>query len=123
MKLIASSFVASIILASSLLLAGPAMAGGGHDHGHGHSHAQVPVDKTVAEANGGKVIASLVSRKKVDQSWAGVAATSVEKKMTQGNPEWVIIYNNAKVEEADKQKIYVFLTISGDYIAANYTGK
>jgi hypothetical protein len=118
MKLIASIFVAS-----TLLLAGPAMAGGGHDHGHGHSHSQVPVDKSVAQTNGGKIIASLVSRKKIDQSWTDITASSVEKKMYQDRPEWVITYNNKKVKEVDKQKLYVFLTVSGDYIAANYTGK
>lgn len=116
-------FLISVFLASALLLAGSAMAGGGHDHGHGHSHAQIPVDKTVAQTNGGKVIASLVSRKKIDQSWTGIAASSVEKKIYQDRPEWVITYNNTKVKEADKQKLYVFLTVSGDYIAANYTGK
>jgi len=33
------------------------------------------------------------------------------------------IYINKKITDTEKQKLYVFLTIGGEYIAANYTGK
>lgn len=36
--------------------------------------------------------------------------------------EWVVIFNNQKISESDKQKLYVFLTLNGEYIAANHTG-
>ncbi|MFK5969658.1 MAG: DUF6488 family protein [Candidatus Marithrix sp.] len=93
------------------------------DAGHGHSHAQAPVNQQVAEKKADEIIASLVERKKVDKSWASIKASSVEKKMLNGHSEWVVIFNNEKITDIDKQKLYVFLTIGGEYIAVNYTGK
>lgn len=36
---------------------------------------------------------------------------------------WLIIFINEKITNTSKQKLYVFLTLAGDYIAANFTGK
>jgi hypothetical protein len=97
-----------------------AMAGGGHDHDHGHSHT--PVDQSAAKANATKIVAALVERKKLDESWASITASSVEQRMFNGNPEWVAAFVNDKIADTDQQTLYVFLTLGGDYIAANYTG-
>ena len=102
------------------LCSATAMAGSGHDHGHGHSHA--PVDQATVKVNAKNVVAALVERKKLDESWASVTASSVEQKMFNGNPEWVAVFVNEKIADTDKQTLYVFLTLGGDYIAANFTG-
>jgi len=99
----------------------PVMAGSGHDHGHSHAHE--PVNEATAQQNAGKVISSLVQRKKIDESWATVKARSVEKKMVNGQPEWLIIFFNEKIANVEEQTLYVFLTIGGEYIAVNYSGK
>ena len=98
-----------------------AVAGGGHDHGHGHSHA--PVDQATANSKAIKIIASFIKQKTLDKSWKDTTVTSSEKKMFNGQQEWVVNFVNEKVADAKKRKLYVFLTLSGDYIAANYTGK
>jgi len=98
-----------------------AIAGGGHDHGHGHSHE--PVDQTTANSKATKIIASFIKQKKLDKSWAGITVNASEKKMFHGKQEWVVSFVNKKVTDAKKRKLYVFLTLSGDYIATNYTGK
>ncbi|MCK5649427.1 MAG: hypothetical protein KAI22_11165 [Gammaproteobacteria bacterium] len=98
-----------------------AMAGSGHDHGH--SHASIPVNQTTATENAEKVIASLVERNKIDQSWIAIKSSSVEKKVINNTPEWVIVFVNDKITDIEKQKLYVFLTPGGEYIAVNYTGK
>jgi len=100
-----------------------AMAGASHDHGHDDDHDHGPVDQSTAEKNAVKIIGSLVQRKKLEESWNAVTAGSVEKKVFNGKSEWVVVFVNKKVGNADKQKLYVFLTMGGDYIAANYTGK
>lgn len=112
--------LATTLVLSSLLFSTPVLAGSGHDHGH--SHAQAAVNQATAEKNADKVIASLIEREKIDESWATIKATSVEKKVLKGRPEWVVIYNNVNITDIDKQKFYVFLTIAGEYIAINYTG-
>lgn len=100
-----------------------ALAGGSHDHGHGHSHSNTPVNQETAKTNATKIVAALAMRKKVDASWSSSTVSSVEKKVFKGNPEWVIVFDNDKVADPTKKKLYVFLTLGGDYIAANYSGK
>ncbi|PHS71866.1 MAG: hypothetical protein COB22_06775 [Cycloclasticus sp.] len=112
--------LATTLILSSLLFGAPVLAGSEHDHGH--SHAQTPVSQEVAEKNADEVIASLLERDKIDKSWTSIKASSVDKKVLDGRPEWVVIYVNKKITDADKQKLYVFLTIGGEYIAVNYTG-
>ncbi len=99
-----------------------AMAGSGHDHGHGHSHSDGPVDQVTAKVSATKIVAALVERKKLDESWLSIPASSVEQKIFNDNPEWVAVFVNDKITDPDKQILYVFLTLGGDYIAANFTG-
>lgn len=96
-------------------------AGGGHDHGHGHSHGPVTQEKAIATAT--RVVSNMVNQGVIEESWKSVQATSAEQKEFGGQSEWVVIFNNEKVTVAAKQKLYVFLTIDGRYLAANYTGK
>ena len=98
-----------------------AVAGGGHDHGHGHSHS--PVDQTTANATATKIIASFIKQKTLNKSWASTTVSSSEKKVFNDRQEWVVSFINEKVADDKKRKLYIFLTLSGDYIAANYTGK
>lgn len=99
------------------------MAGSGHDHDHGHSHSYTPVNQEKATENANDIVTALVKRKKLDISWSSIKASSVEKISVKGNPEWVVVFVNKNIADADKQKLYVFLTLGGDYIAANFSGK
>ena len=98
-------------------------AGSDHDHDHGHSHSHTPVTQDAAKTNATEIVAALVKREKLDSSWTVIKANSVEKKSINGGNEWLVIFINDKVADASKQKLYVFLTLGGDYIAANFTGK
>jgi len=111
------------------LMASPltALAGGGHDHGHGHSHgdvqASVDITQNQAETVADLRVDILVNKRKIDKSWKSVKVASAEKKMNGHQSEWVITYKNEKVEDSAKSTLYIFLSSTGDYIAANFTGK
>ena len=96
---------------------------GGSDHDHGHSHSYTPVNQDIAQSNATAIVAALAKRNALDKSWISIKASSVEKITVQGNPEWKIVFVNESVADTNKQKLYVFLTLGGDYIAANFTGK
>ena len=98
-----------------------ATAGGGHDHGH--SHFQAPVDQTTATVNATEIVTALVERNRLEESWASITPISVEKKVFVGNQEWVAVFVNDNIIDTDKRKLYVYLTLGGDYIAANFTGE
>ena len=98
-----------------------AFAGSNRDHGHSHSHA--PVNHATANTNAAKIVSALVKRNKLDNTWASISASSVEKKLFQGKQGWVVVYVNDKITDSDKRTLYIYLTLGGDYIAANYTGE
>lgn len=91
--------------------------------GSGHSHApSTPVTKTQALEKATSLVKSFVKKEKLDSSWAEVAPTACIKKQMKSGQEWVITFDNPKVEDKEKQTLYVFLTLAGEYIAANYSG-
>ena len=109
------------LVLSSLFFGAPLIAGSDHDHGHSHSY--IPVNQEIASANATEIVAALVKRNKLNESWTSIKVASVEKITAQGNPEWVVVFEDETITDAKKQKLYVFLTLGGDYIAANFTGK
>jgi len=104
-----------------LLLTSQVYAGAGHNHGHGHSHA--PVSKAVAEEIATSSVNKLVQRESIERTWASVPVHSAEQKEFEGKKEWVVVFKNEKVSDSKEQTLYIFLTLEGQYIAANYTGE
>ena len=120
----------NIVLLGLVFAAGTFLVmAGGNDHGHGHGHdhgspiVQEPVSEATAEDKAADIIALLVERKKLDASWASISANSIEQKTVMGSTEWVISFVNNDLEDTSKKTLYIFLTLSGDYIAANHTGQ
>ena len=63
-----------------------------------------------------------VEKGKVDPSWAEVAPASGKLNKRMFGDEWVVAFNNPKIEDTAKQTLYVFLSLGGEYKATNYTG-
>lgn len=84
-------------------------------------HAQRP--ETVIRQMATSEVKQLVGKGKLDASWKDVEAGKAEQRITKGIKEWVITFNNPKEKDATKQNLYVFLTSTGDFVAANHTGK
>jgi hypothetical protein len=122
MKMRIQSILLSLILAFSPTAL---LAGANHDHGHDdkHGHSHDPVNQSQAEKVAKESVAMLVKKEKIDSSWKSVSVASAEKKKFGGKMEWVVTFKNDKISDASKQTLYVFLSLTGNYIAANYTGK
>ena len=103
------------------LFASPAIAGSGHDHGHSHAHEAISSDKAISLA--AKKIQQLVESGKISASWAKINTDQAEKKTFSHDPSWLVAFKNDKISDASKQTLYVFLSMEGHYIAANYTGQ
>ncbi len=115
--------IKTLILTLALTLSPlTAIAGGGHDHGHGHSHA-VEINKSQAKSTATLRVGILVNKGKIDKSWKSAKVASTEKKMNGNQAEWVVAYKNSQTKDPAKGTLYIFLSTTGDYIAANFTGK
>ena len=110
------------VFISALFFAFSVHAGPGHDHDHGHGHDHGPVTADAAASKAQRKVRQLVRIGKIDSSWADVKPDGVEQKTYSQGPEWVITFKNSKVADESKQTLYLFYSLDGHYIAANYTG-
>ena len=98
-------------------------AGTGHSHGGGevHSHGAEVISKTRSKEIGQKQVERLVKEKKIDSSWMFSTFDKSEKKKFKGKTEWLVTFENEKGVKG--KKLYIFLSLTGEFIAANFTGK
>lgn len=115
------NFQAIILTFAISLFSNLAFSGAGHDHGHGHSHD--PITQDQAEQSANRIVSTLVKKGVIDASWDGAKVDKSEKKTFEGQSEWVVSYKNEVVSDPEKQTLYIFLTLTGEYVAANYTGQ
>ena len=108
--------IRSFILISVLILfSGAAAAGTGHSHD--------PVTQQQAEQVATQILSTLIKQGVIEESWRDTAVQMSEQKVFDGSTEWVVSYKNDAVSDPSKRTLYIFLTLTGDYIAANYTGQ
>ena len=114
--------ISTALLVSSLLFISPVIAGTGHDHNNGgHSHGPISSEGVIKKAT--KQVKSLAERGKLDKSWIGIKAEGATQKTYSNETEWVVTFKNEKVSGPEKQILYIFFTLDGSYLAANFTGK
>ena len=90
--------------------------------GEGHKPPDVEITESQAIEQASDIVAAIVKKGKLDASWTEVQAAEVQKKTYQDRPEWVITFNNPAEKDKEKQKLYVFLSLYGDFLGANHTG-
>ena len=116
-------FISSLVVCGLFFtLSVNAGAGHGHDHGEAHDHAAPDITSEKATQKAAELIKRLVKKEKLAKSWLQAKAVKTEKKTFKKGPEWVVLYMNKEVKEAKKQNLYVFYSLSGQYIAANHSG-
>lgn len=98
----------------SILIFGNAQAG------PGHAHENLTAD--AASRMAVKKINQLVEKGTIHNSWKDMKPASVEKKTFAKGPEWVVVFSNKAVPDPDKQKLFVFYSLDGHYLATNYSG-
>ncbi len=111
----------ALALAAPLLcLSAPAHADkGGACHFHGSAPAR---EDTVLRCAVQRKDA-LVGSGKIDATWKGVKHDQVEQVEGKKGKEWRVTFRNPSTPEKDKQVLYVFLSLPGNVLAANFTGK
>ncbi|MFQ5543674.1 MAG: DUF6488 family protein [Nitrospiria bacterium] len=114
MKKISTYMLVLFMLSTPLVFAGP-----GSDHSH---EPAAPISKVEALKKASGIVAKNVKKGKLDKSWGTVKPGKIIQKTFKKDPEWVVTFDNPKVENKDKQTLYVFLSLSGHYLGANFSG-
>lgn len=96
--------------------------------GTGHFHptqiVKCSAECTQEDATGvaAKSLDYLIQKGKVPSSWSAIPLEKVEKKQFKKGPEWVLTFVD-KTQPANKQRLFVFITMKGWLSGSNYTGE
>lgn len=59
----------------------------------------------------------------ISQTWEGVPVSVVEVVKGKKSDEWRVRFDNPNETNTSKNKLYMFFSLPGNFIAANYSGK
>lgn len=97
----------------------PALAHGNESHGHAGTLESVEDAFRAAQ----HIIVQGIMRQMLPESWENATPISAEVKMGEEIREWVIVLSNESIEKSAEQTLYIFLSLGGSYIRANFTGE
>jgi hypothetical protein len=97
-----------------------AIAGGG---GNCHFHGNAPIKESVIVGCATDRKDTLVSSGKIPATWKDVKVEKSETVEGQNMKEWKLTFKNLAEKDASKQNLYMFYSLTGNFIAANFNGK
>lgn len=112
--------IIAIASAAVFGISAPAFASpGGSCHFHGN--------KTASEAT---VVSCAVRRKetlaasgKIDAAWKAIKQEKIEQVEGKKGREWKVTFKDPAAKDKTKETLYMFFTMPGNFIAANFTGQ
>ncbi len=88
-----------------------------------HFHGRKPAKEATVVQCGNQQKDGLVETGRLDASWRNVKLDTIDQIDGKKGKEWRLIYKNPAVTDPSKQTLYLFFSLPGNYIAANYTGE
>ena len=110
--------IATLLL--SVSLAPAAFAGG---DGKCHFHGSTPAKESVVVGCANSYKEALVGKGNLDTSWKNATLDKAEVVAGKDKKEWKLSFKNAAEKDASKQTLYIFYTLTGNFIGANFSGK
>ena len=92
-----------------------AVAGAGHYHG--------PVSAQQAGNMAQSVVSNMASKGSLAPTWATASRTGLDRTDMNGNLVWRATYANNKETDPAKRNLHVYLTLTGQFIKADYAAK
>ena len=94
-------------------------SGGGSCHFHGGAPATEDTVLTCAAKH--KEV--LISRGKIDASWKDLKHEKITQVDGKKAKEWLVTYKDSAAKDKAKEMLFMFFSLEGNFIAANFTGK
>lgn len=111
--------ITSLAAVAALSLAAPAFAGGDGDC---HFHGATPAKAETVAGCAVKRQQALIAGGKIDKSWQAVKPAAPEQVDGQKGKEWKVVFKDTAAADKSKENLYMFFTLQGNFIAANFTG-
>ena len=111
-----------IALASvaALGMSAPALASAG---GSCHFHGNTPAKEATVVGCAMQRKDTLVASGKLDSFWKALKHGKVEQVDGKKGMEWKVTFKDPMAKDKAKETLYVFFTLPGNFIAANFTGQ
>ncbi len=127
MKTLIKTTVITVALTLTTLYAqdGHSSCNNHNEHGHNHKYEALKneIDKTSVEKIAKKEVKRLASQKKIPKSWKSMPISKIGKTHYGDTNDWVVGFNNPKIKDKTKRTLYIFVSVKGKIVGANYTGK
>ena len=112
--------ISTLALITAFGAAPAAFAGGDGDC---HFHGAKPSTEATVVGCANQRKESLVGSGKIDKSWQAIKHAKAEMVDGKKNREWRVTFNDAAAKDKSRETLYMFFTLPGNFIAANFTGQ
>jgi hypothetical protein len=106
-----------------LALAALAMPVRADEGGSCHFHGNKPASAETVSGCAVQRKAVLIKQGKLDATWQSAKAGAPEQVDGKKGKEWKLTFHNPSAADKTKQTLYLFFTLPGNFIAANFTGQ
>lgn len=88
-----------------------------------HFHGKKPAAEATVSGCALQRKDALIKSGKLDASWRTVKPASIEAVDGPKGQEWKVTFKDATAKDKSKETLYMFFTLPGNFIAANFTGQ
>lgn len=106
--------------AAALCLSTPAFASA---DGSCHFHGNKPAAEATVVSCAAQRKDLLATSGKIDAAWKAVRQEKIEQVAGKKGTEWKVTFKNPAARDKTKETLYMFFTVPGNFIAANFTGQ
>lgn len=116
----ASNAASLVGLVAALGAAPAAFAGGDSDC---HFHGAKPATEATVLGCAAQRKESLVGSGKIDKAWQAIKHDKAEMVDGKKSKEWKVTFKDAAAKDKSRETLYMFFTLPGNFIAANFAGQ
>ena len=116
----ASNAASLVGLVAALGAAPAAFAGGDSDC---HFHGAKPATEATVLGCAAQHKESLVGSGKIDKAWQAIKHDKAEMVDGKKSKEWKVTFKDAAAKDKSRETLYMFFTLPGNFIAANFAGQ
>ncbi len=88
-----------------------------------HFHGKKPAPEATVSGCALQRKDTLVKTGKLDAAWTAIKPTTIETIDGKKGKEWKVAFKDPSAKDPSKATLYMFFTLPGNFIAANFTGQ
>jgi hypothetical protein len=87
-----------------------------------HFHGKTLAEEKTVLACADKRKESLIKNGKIDSTWKDIRHEKIVKVDGKKAQEWMVTFKNPSAKDKSKETLYMYFTLIGNFIAANFSG-